>query len=95
MRARIALLTAAVGLAGGLAGCAPGPAGYAGAADYRQQQADQHAYLSNRAGQAAQWQAQSGDYWGARQSQGMASDQAAAANQEQAHANRDRWFSSW
>ena len=68
--------------------------GYAGFANYRQQQADQHAYVAQRDQQAAQWEAQSGDYYGAQQSQAAANVQSNQAAADQAHANRDNFFGS-
>lgn len=85
----------ALGAAALLAGCAPGPGGYAAFSNYRQQQADQHAYLARRNEQAARWQSATGDYYGAQRSEEAAGAQAAAARQEQAHANRDRLLSGF
>jgi hypothetical protein len=82
-------------LAGGMAGCAPGPTGYAGWSGYRQQQASDEAALARRNGEAAQWQAQSGDYWGAQQSQAAANAEAGQAQRDAAHASRDRWLSGF
>jgi hypothetical protein len=81
----------AAAVACGLAGCAPG--GYASWANYREQQAIDHAYLSQRNAEAAQWQTEMGDYRGAQQTQAAAHEEAARAQQEQAHAARDRWLS--
>lgn len=79
----------------GLAGCVPGPAGYTGWSAYRQQQANEHAYLSQRNAEAAQAQAQRGDYRGAQLSQAAAEDQAVQAQQERNHAARDLWLSQF
>jgi hypothetical protein len=93
---RIVLGTAvAVAVAGGVAGCAPGPAGYAGWANYRQHQAEEHAYFSQRNAEAAQRQAARGDYSGAQQSQAAADAEAAQAEQAHQRAARDRWLSQF
>jgi mannitol-1-phosphate/altronate dehydrogenase len=92
MRARVVGLGMAVAAAGGLTGCVPGSAGYAGWAEYRQQQANEHAYLSQRNAEAARLQAQRGNHEGARLSQAAAEDQAEQAQQERNHAARDRWL---
>jgi len=95
MRARVIGLGIALAAAGGLAGCAPGPAGYAGWSNYRQQQAGQHAYQAQRDAQAAQWEARNGNYYGAQQAQAAANAQAQAAQDEQSHAARDRFLSGF
>jgi hypothetical protein len=92
MRSRVVGLGMAVAVAGALAGCVPGSAGYAGWSEYRQQQANEHAYLSNRNAEAARWQARRGDYRGAQLSQAAAEDQAVQAQQDRDHAARDRWL---
>ena len=92
MRTGILWIALGLGTVGMLAGCTPGPGGYAGYANYRQQQADQHAYAAQRDQQAAQWQAQSGNYYGAQQAQAAADAQSNQASADQAHANRDRFF---
>ncbi len=93
MQANTIGLGIALSVAAALVGCAPG--GYAQWSDYRQQQANDSATLSERNAEAAQWQAQQGDYSGANLSQAAADDQAARAQQEQAHANRDRFLSNF
>jgi hypothetical protein len=95
MHPRTIILGIALAAAGWLAGCAPGPAGYAGWSQYREREANEHAYLAHRNAEAAQWQAQKGDYYGARQSQMAAQEEADQAQQAQAHANRDRFFSGF
>lgn len=95
MRSRFIAYGVALAMAGGLAGCAPGPTGYAGWAQHRQRQANQHAYLANRNAEAAQWQASHGDYYGASRSQAAANAEANAAQNAQAHANRDRLLSGY
>lgn len=95
MHPRIITAGMALAFVGGLAGCSPGPGGYAEWSDYRQHQANDDAYLSQRNTTAAQWQAQSGDYQGAQLSQGAADAEATKAQQEQAHATRDQWFSQF
>lgn len=93
MRASSVGLGIALSLAAGLAACSPG--GYADWSNYRQQQANDAAVLSQRNAEAAKWQAQQGDYNGAQQSQAAADAQAEQAQQEQAHANRDRFLSGF
>jgi hypothetical protein len=93
MHLRLITAGMAMALVGGLAGCGPGPAGYAEWSDYRQHQANDDAYLAQRNASAAQWQARAGDYQGAQLSQSAANAEAAKAQQEQAHAARDQWFS--
>jgi hypothetical protein len=95
MRMRIAGCTVALAAAGLLAGCAPGPGGYAAYSNYRQNQARQDASLANKNAAAAQWQAEHGDNYGAQQSQAAANAAASAAQDEQAHANRDRLLSGF
>lgn len=92
MRAGTLWIALGLGTVGMLAGCAPGPEGYAGFANYRQQQANQHAYAAQRDQQAAQWEAQSGNYYGAQQSQAAANVESNRAAADQAHANRDSFF---
>ncbi len=92
MHSRVVGLVMALAVADGLAGCVPGSAGYAGWSDYRQQQANEHAYLSQRNAEAARSQAQRGNYRGAQLSQAAAEDQAAQAQQDRDHAARDRWL---
>jgi len=92
MKPRLIAFGCALALAGGLAGCAPGPAGYAGWAEHRQNQADRHAYAAQRDSQAAQWEAANGNYYGARQSQAAANAEAARAQDAQDHAAKDRWL---
>jgi len=93
MRSRVVGLGVAVAVAGGLTGCVPGSAGYAGWSEYRQQQANEHAYLAQRNAEAARFQAQRGNYRGARLSQAAAEDQADQAQEDRNHAARDRWLS--
>ena len=93
MRARTIGLGIALSVAAGLTACSP--EGYADWSNYRQQQAADSAALSQRNMEAAQWQAQHGDYAGAQQSQAAADAQAAQAQQEQAHANRDSFLSRY
>jgi hypothetical protein len=93
MRARTIRLGLVVSVVASLAACTPG--GYADWSNYRQQRANDAANLSKLNGQAAQWQAQQGDYAGAQQSQAAADAQAAEAQQEQAHADRDRFLSGF
>jgi hypothetical protein len=93
MRLRITGLSLA--LASSLAGCAPGPAGYADWANFRQHQANDHSYLSRRIAETARWQAHMGDYRGARQSQAAADAEGAEARRDQDHAARDRFFSQF
>lgn len=93
MGARIATTVFALALVGSLAGCGPGPSGYAEWSSYREQRANRHAYLARRNAEAAQWQAQMGDYRGAQLSQSAADNETSQAQQEQAHAARDRWLS--
>lgn len=93
MRIRTIELGMILSVAAGLAGCSPG--GYADWSNYRRQQAADSAHLSQLNAQAAQWQAQQGDYAGARRSQEAADAQAAQAQQEQAHADRDRFLSGF
>lgn len=95
MHSRIIGLAIGLAAAGGLAGCAPGPAGYAGWSNHRQNQADFHAEAAQRNADAAQWQAAQGNYWGAQQSQAAANAEAAQAQQAQSRANRDRWLSQF
>lgn len=92
---RIAGMAIAMAIAGGLAGCAPGPAGYAGWANYRQHQAQEHAYFSQRDAEAAQRQAAMGYYSGAQRSQAAANAEAEQAEQAHQHAARDRWLSQF
>ncbi|MBV8614883.1 MAG: hypothetical protein JOY66_14125 [Acetobacteraceae bacterium] len=92
LRSRVFGLVMALAAAGGLAGCVPGPAGYAGWSEYRQQQASEHAYLAQRNAEAAHFQARRGNYQGAQLSQAAAEDQAAQAQEERNHAARDRWL---
>ena len=92
LRSRVFGLVMALAAAGGLAGCVPGPAGYAGWSEYRRQQASEHAYLAQRNAEAAQFQARRGNYQGAQLSQAAAEDQAAQAQEERNHAARDRWL---
>jgi hypothetical protein len=68
MHPRIITAGMALAFVGGLAGCSPGPGGYAEWSDYRQHQANDDAYLSRQNATAAQWQVQSGDYQGDAQS---------------------------
>lgn len=94
MWSRIIVLGVALAAAGGLAACAPGGYGYAPYAQMRQQQADQSAYLARRNQAAANWQASEGNYYGAQQSQAAANEAAGEAQAQQAHANRDAFFSN-
>lgn len=95
MDSRIIAVSLTLAFVSGLAGCSPGSGGYAEWSDYRQHQANDDAYLSQRNADAAQWQARSGDYQGAQLSQSAADAEAAKAQQEQAHATRDQWFSQF
>jgi hypothetical protein len=95
MRTHSIGLGLALSVAAGLAACSPGPEGYADWSNYRQQQANDSAYLSQRNAEAAQYQAQQGDYNGAQQSQAAADAQAAEAQQQQSHADRDRFLSGF
>ena len=94
MWSRIVALGIALATAGGLAACAPGGYGYADYAQMRQRQADQSAYLARQNEAATNWQATQGDYYGADQSQSAANEAAAEAQRQQAHANRDSFFSN-
>lgn len=76
-----------------VAGCTP--IRYAQWSSYRQQQANDDAYLSQRNAEAARWQSQVGDYHGAQLTRDAASEAAAKAQQERAHAARDRWLSQF
>ena len=93
MKIRIATAWIALALVACLAGCTPEH--YAQWSSYRQQQANDDAYLSRRNAEAAQWQAQTGDLRGAQLSQDAANDAAARAQQERAHATRDQWLSQF
>jgi hypothetical protein len=93
MWSRIIGLGVALAAAGGLAACAPG-GGYADYAQWRQQQADQSAYLARRNQAAANWQAAEGNYYGAQQSQAAANEAAGEAQAQQSHADRDAFFSN-
>ncbi|MBV9775460.1 MAG: hypothetical protein JO143_00280 [Acetobacteraceae bacterium] len=92
MRSRVVGLGMALVAVGALAGCVPGRAGYAGWSEYRQQQANEHAYLAQRNTEAAQAQARRGNDQGARLSQAAAEDQSTQAQEERNHAARDRWL---
>ena len=92
MWSRMVGLSIALAAAGVVAACAPG--GYAGYAQWRQQQADESAYLARQNRAAANWQAAEGNYYGAQQSQAASDEAAAEAQQQQAHANRDSFFSN-
>ena len=92
LRSLVTGLGIALAAAGVLAGCVPGTAGYAGWSEYRQQQANEHAYLAQRNTEAAQAQVRRGNDQGARLSQAAAEDQAAQAQEERNHAARDRWL---
>ncbi len=84
MRSSIVEFGAAVGImliASSLAGCVAGSAGYAGWAAYRQQQANDHAHLSQRNTAAARAQARSGNYSGARLLEAAAEDEAVQAEE--------------
>ncbi len=76
-----------------IAGCTPER--HAQWSNYRQQQANDDAYLSQRNAEAARWQLQMGDYRGAQLTEDAANEAAARAQQEQAHAARDRWLSQF
>ena len=76
-----------------LGGCSPDL--YAQWSSYRQQQANDDAYLSQRNAEAARWQSQAGDYHGAQLTQDAATEEAAKAQQERAHAARDQWLSQF
>jgi hypothetical protein len=93
MSIRIVAAWVSLALAGSLAACTPGH--YARWSSYRQKQADEDAYLSQRNAEAAQWQTQMGDYRGAQLSRDAANDEAARAQQERGHAARDRWLSQF
>ncbi len=95
MRSRIIGIATALAVAGGLAGCAPGPGGYAGWSHYRQQQANQHAYQAQRDAEAARWHAAHGNYQAAQQAQAAANAEARQAQGEHAHAQRDQWLSQF
>ncbi len=95
MGLRMIGLGIALTVAGGLAGCAPGPGGYAGWSNYREHQASAHASAAHRDAQDARWQAERGNYWGAQQSQAAANAEAARARQEHEHAAKDRWLSQF
>ena len=93
MRSRVIGLGVALVVAGSLAGCAPGPGGYARWARFRQQQANEHFYLARRIAEATRRQAQMGDHWGARQSQAAADAEGAEAQRYRDRAARDRLLS--
>jgi hypothetical protein len=95
VRSRVIGVGVALAAAGGLTGCVPGSAGYAGWSEYRQQQASEHAYLAERNAEAARFQARRGNYRGAQLSQAAAEDQAEQAQEERNHAARDRWLSQF
>jgi hypothetical protein len=95
MRSRIITIGLGLAIAGGLAGCEPGPAGYAGWSNYRQQQADEHAAAARHDAAAADYEARSGHEWSAQRAQAAADAHAARAQEEQDHAARDRWLSQF
>lgn len=95
MRSRMFGGAALLVLVAGLAGCAPGPGGYADWAGYRQHQADVHAYRARRDADMARWQAQRGNGYGAAQAQAAANAEADRARAAHEHAQRDGWLSQF
>lgn len=92
---RVILSGIGLSVALGLSSCAPGPGGYAGWSNFRQRQANEHAYHAERDAQAAQWQAAHGNYDGAQQAQAAANAESARAQAEHDHAARDRFLSQF
>lgn len=78
-----------------LAGCQPGPADYAAAAQAHRQQAANDAAIARQNATAADVLGRRGDEQGKAIAASAARENARAAEEERGHANKDQWLSTW